>query len=250
MEANLRQKNIFKNNWIKEYTILDKFSSKKNEVHKVRCIFDIGDPPANIVVKKFKGKRWQCRLKREYTVLKGLENLKIPAPKVYLKCKNSLLLEYIQGRNFLELLEESERKKRRIPQDLIYGLCGYIYTFNKDFKETYWKDYILGDINLKNFLVEGEKFYKVDFEECKEGNAVEDAGRLCAYFLTYRPEFSQWKSRVFKDIYSILTKDFNMDKEKLVNEIFKEFEAMQKRRDMPSLTKKAKDFFINYNINF
>lgn len=239
MEEISLSKDFTQDKGIRSYKILEKFESKKNDVYRIRCIYKKGSF-SDLVLKKYRGRNWQQRLKKEYLVLKSLQDRKILVPESCFKGRNFLILQYIKGRTFLDFIEEYEEKKKELSENLIYGLCKYIYMFNKEAKEVFGKSLILQDINLKNFIVNGDKIFKVDFEECRNGVAEEDGGRLCAFLLTYRPEFSGWKLNLWGKIFKTLRDDFKLDSKKMKKEMFKEFKIMEKRRNMSFLEKTEK----------
>lgn len=113
------------------------------------------------------------------------------SPPIFEESEAALLMEYIAGRNVLDLyleLEKVEADVEKLAKQLNQSLqCLYDLA----------PGYRLGDINLRNFIfdVKRDMIRFVDYEESCLGEQEEDAGRLLAFLLTYRPVDTEWKRK-------------------------------------------------------
>jgi hypothetical protein len=103
--------------------------------------------------------------------------------------------------------------------------------FYKAMEQITGRRIILWDINLRNFLV-GYKLYGIDFEECREGAYEEDLGRLLAFIVTYAPAFTPYKIEFAREVYNALGSRLDLDRDRVMAETTKEFDAIRDRRGM------------------
>jgi tRNA A-37 threonylcarbamoyl transferase component Bud32 len=165
------------------FTRLRKFKSKRNDVYLIK------DQSENeYVMKKFK-----CPedMKKELEMLILLKERNINVPKVILWHDNTIIMEFIKGKTLLEIFEEYE-KENVAPQEIIEELYDWLVDFYALFKQDSNTSVIFGDVNFSNFIV-ADKIYGIDFEMCSHGEIEQDIGRLCAFALSYSPEFTDWK---------------------------------------------------------
>ncbi|SDK16731.1 RIO1 family regulatory kinase/ATPase domain-containing protein [Natronincola ferrireducens] len=232
-----------KNTNTERYTVEGKFYSKKNEVYKVKCFEENMNYSKILVVKKYL--QSLTNMENEIYFLTELYQRGVAVPKIYRVENNWVILEYIEGTTLLELLEAAENNsshlqhyqcqvKNYLTNQLLNWLEGfYFYT-----REVTGKNFILKDIHLRNFIMK-DHLVGVDFENCCEGEVEEDMGRLCAFILTYDPVWTPWKMHLVEELLTEAIKRFDLDEKKLMGEVGKEIDAINKRRKV----------FINKDLN-
>jgi thiamine kinase-like enzyme len=118
---------------------------------------------------------------------------------------------------------------------IIYKLSSWIKSFYEAVFDCCNEQIVLYDVNFKNFIITDTKIYGIDFEQSQAGSIAEDAGKLSAFALTYNPSMTEWKIK-FRNIFiDILSKELNIEKEKIITEEKKELKAIEKRRGIVTL---------------
>ncbi|HPB78775.1 MAG TPA: hypothetical protein PK516_00785 [Sedimentibacter sp.] len=197
-----------------------KLRSKRNNV------FRIVEDEGIYILKKFENHENYIR---EKEVLSILKKAGINVPSIIKAEENYLYLEDLGEVNFLEWYEEQE-KNNALDISMVYNLCSWFKDFYSAVFEFYKKQFILYDVNFKNFIICDNKVYGIDFEQVRPGHIEEDAGRLVAFGLTYNPSMTEWKMN-FRNIFiDILSNELNIEKEKIISEENKELAAIKKRR--------------------
>jgi len=197
-----------------------KLKSKRNNV------FRIVEDEGIYILKKFENHENYIR---EKEVLSILKKAGINVPSIIKAEENYLYLEDLGEVNFLEWYEEQE-KNNALDISMVYNLCSWFKDFYSAVFEFYKKQFILYDVNFKNFIICDNKVYGIDFEQVRPGHIEEDAGRLVAFGLTYNPSMTEWKMN-FRNIFiDILSNELNIEKEKIISEENKELAAIKKRR--------------------
>ena len=197
-----------------------KLRSKRNNV------FRIVEDEGIYILKKFENHENYIR---EKEVLSILKKAGINVPSIIKAEENYLYLEDLGEVNFLEWYEEQE-KNNALNISMVYELCSWFKDFYSAVFEFYKKQFILYDVNFKNFIICDNKVYGIDFEQVKPGHIEEDAGRLVAFGLTYNPSMTEWKMDFRNILINILSNELNIEKEKIISEENKELAAIKKRR--------------------
>lgn len=197
-----------------------KLRSKRNNV------FRIVEDEGIYILKKFENHENYIREKEVLSILKK-EGVNVPS--IIKAEENYLYLEDLGEVNFLDWYEEQE-KNNALDISMVYNLCSWFKDFYSAVFEFYKKQFILYDVNFKNFIICDNKVYGIDFEQVRPGHIEEDAGRLVAFGLTYNPSMTEWKMN-FRNIFiDILSNELNIEKEKIISEENKELAAIKKRR--------------------
>ncbi len=184
-----------------------KFNSKRNNVY-----FENG-----VVIKEFSSKEV---LEIEQKNLSTLKSIGLNVPNIISSNDKSITLQFIEGKNFCDYLEE-------LPLESFEKLAEYIFNFNKI--TTFNK----GDVNLRNFIFTKEnEVFAFDFEEnlCK-GKVETDIGRIISFISTYNPEFSCKKSEIVK-IFIDKSLSLGGDFFKIKDAFIKEIEDIINRRNL------------------
>lgn len=197
-----------------------KLRSKRNNV------FRIVEDEGTYILKEFENHENYIR---EKEVLSILKKAGINVPSIIKAEENYLYLEDLGEVNFLEWYEEQE-KNNALDISMVYNLCSWFKDFYSAVFEFYKKQFILYDVNFKNFIICDNKVYGIDFEQVRPGHIEEDAGRLSAFALTYNPSMTEWKMDFRNILINILSNELNIEKEKIISEENKELAAIKKRR--------------------
>lgn len=197
-----------------------KLRSKRNNV------FRIVEDENTYILKKFENHENYIR---EKEVLSILKKAGVNVPSIIKAEENYLYLEDLGEVNFLDWYEEQE-KNNALDISMVYELCSWFKDFYSAVFEFYKKQFILYDVNFKNFIICDNKVYGIDFELVRPGHIEEDAGRLSAFALTYNPSMTEWKMDFRNILINILSNELNIEKEKIISEEKKELAAIKKRR--------------------
>src|SRR4030042_2924019 len=245
-------KEFIKQNSIETIVAEEKLYSKKNDVYLIKVSYSCKSEK-HYIYKEFKGEDRSSRLKREiyfyeelccagaFTFLKNPEKQKLNVPRLYYVGKSFLILEFLGRKNLLDyVLEEENKEYIQIGKSYskpglsnykpLLDALGFITDFNNYMKAIKNRSYTLCDMNFRNFILVSERIFRVDFEDCREGEVEEDAGKFIAFFLTYKPEFTLWKKQLAASIKKHCITNLRMNGKLLEEEILKEFNSMKSRR--------------------
>ncbi len=243
MEPNSALQIFLKSSFLKQEDITsiyrkEKLFSRKNDVYRIEVQSMTGIK--NYVLKQYKGRDRQTRIKTElffYDLLGG-DELKVPG--IYYSDREVVVMEYMGSRTLLDYIiqEENLARDKDISGSRDYfvqlkhltGAIGYIYGFNKRLKRLTGKSYVLNDMNHRNFLFYSGEVCRVDLEECREGIVEEDIGKFIAFLLTYDPAFTEWKMSAADYMKSFCRDIMDADISTIDREIKKELVRMAARR--------------------
>lgn len=197
------------------------FYSKKNNVYLVRT------PSSRHVVKEY---NVHDRETREEQMFKTLEEKNVSIPELIYSCDNYIIMEYIDGSTLLDEFCKAEKSHSNI-DELAHGFAGWLRSFYNGTKDAYGCQAIVGDVNFRNFIIK-DRFYGIDFEDCRRGNIEEDAGRVCAFFICYEPAFTEWKKQMAGNLFKVLVRDLKLDPDYVKSEFKKELSMIEKRRKL------------------
>ncbi|MCD4669365.1 MAG: aminoglycoside phosphotransferase family protein [Actinomycetia bacterium] len=222
-KANIKVKDI------SGFSKIRKFYSKRNEVYLVEDSSDsVGE---NYVLKIFKGRQKEKRKRIEENFLKDLSKSFLNVPELLLTGKDYLLMEYIKGDTFLDILIQHEEGSSCDDRPFLM-VIDFIYDFYRHTLKSAGQSYILKDINLRNFIYKGDQLYQIDFEDCAPGYIEEDLGKLFAFILTYDPVFTDWKISRVKDLFKYLSDKYSADIDSIRSEMKKELISIEDRRSL------------------
>ncbi|MFO7151800.1 MAG: hypothetical protein DIU66_000985 [Bacillota bacterium] len=210
--------------------IVKQFRSKKNRVYLVHTRAIAGQEQY-CILKIFKNTEG---LYKESELLEILKGKSVRVPQILRTGSNYLILEYVDGENLTDLIERMENK--RLPPESLFpvadSLCEWLKSFYEVLREAFHKNIIMKDVNLRNFIVMDEKIYGIDFEEAGEGSPEEDLGKICAFLLTYEPEYTKSKLELVRYIFDTATKKLNLNPDAIAYEMERELFAIKKRRNL------------------
>ncbi|WP_326906683.1 RIO1 family regulatory kinase/ATPase domain-containing protein [Sedimentibacter sp. MB31-C6] len=197
-----------------------KLISKRNNV------FRIVENDSTYILKKFKN---QENYIKEIEILNVLKNAGVNVPSIIKSDENCIYLEDLGSVTLLDWYEEQE-KQNKLDINMVYNLCRWLKVFYREVLELHKEQVILTDVNFRNFIINDNEIYGIDFEQVCEGIILEDVGKFSAYALTYEPVMTEWKINFRNKFIDIMSKELNIDKEKIILEEKKELLAMERRR--------------------
>lgn len=179
---------------------LKKFKSKKNLVYKIEFTEKIVGFPKEIVVKFFRTQNAD----KEKSILEKLEQEGILVPKILFYKKRCMILENIEGENLCDfindqLAEVNDLKKVTdyIRDRIVFSIkklslwLANLHKKNILTSSTMEKAIVLnkGDTRLRDFILSAvnDEIYGLDFEDCYEGNHIDDLAWVCCALLDTNP---------------------------------------------------------------
>lgn len=230
---------------MESYIVKKRFISKRNEVYLIDLNIT-NEETSTYVLKKFIIDK-ESKSKEAF-LLKTLKQNGLNVPGIYFEGTDYLVLEYIKGYTLLEKLTSLEREQRtdiyyKENYRLLHDLFKWLQMLYKVTDKTLGKGYILGDINFRNFIV-NDKIYGIDLEDCSHRGYKEmDGGKFCAYLLTYRPSFTDWKIELTKLAIEMMTKEFNYTLYLIKKNMDEELKKIEARRNIKVDIHKIRQIF-------
>ena len=152
----------------------------------------------------------------------------VPVPKVYSCAYDLLVMEYIDGITLADFIEQNEAATPKMEAG---RLAREILHWFDAFYSAMQKGSIRGDVNCRNFLImQHGNIVGVDFETAHSGYREKDLGRLMAYILTYRPEYTPYKIELSDLLLEGFTAHFGLNPKLAILEKGWELDAMNDRR--------------------
>ncbi len=199
-----------------------KLTSKRNKVY--RLIEDEG----NSIFKTYIDKE---DMKMELSILRLLHSKNCRVPEVLRVTSNSIYLEDLGDETLLDWYERSENTNADNILPMILKLSDWFEAFYDTLCSSKYSNYIMGDVNFRNFLINNGEIYGIDFEQCREGKIEEDLGKLAAYSLTYDPMMTDWKKNFVKLLIEQLSIKLDISKDAISSEMDKELIKIRLRRE-------------------
>lgn len=173
---------------------------------------------------------YEC-MKSEIEMLRLLYNNDVNVPEIIDIKTDEVILEDLGDKTLLEWLENEEKNNSLDYHIIIIKLLTYFQDFYKVANDKNNVQYVLNDVNLRNFILKDDKIFGIDFELCKPGNIESDVGKFVAYVITNEPMATEWKYKFVNDFIHIFTLNFNLRTVILIKEIENELNNISKRRN-------------------
>ncbi len=154
-------------------------------------------------------------MKQELKLLQICTTLSITVPKVEHVGTDYIILEYINGINMGDLLENN------FSEIHIKKLSQWIFEFHTKLKNQMGIDWIKGDSRITNYIFSNNRVYGIDFEESNNGPWQKDIAEIATSILDLDPMFTDTKIKIAREFikqYLILRKNISK----------KEIEVLQK----------------------
>ncbi len=216
------------------YQVMRQFRSKRNQVCLVRA-HKVDGTECELVVKR--AGEQTADLSREAGLQALLHQRGLAVPQLLLAKPRYLVMQYIAGETLVDYLEGAEQRLPLSPhilqgavRPLAQQLAAWLRRFYRITADSFGHATIMGDVNLRNFLLCDGRVYGVDFEDARPGDIAEDAGRILAFALTYDPAFTPWKRAVVEELSLAFREMLQLPAEPLQRAMEAELKAIRRRR--------------------
>lgn len=169
-------------------------------------------------------------MKKEIEFLKILKDNKINVPDIIEIKNDTLILEDLGEITLLDWYENLEKLNSNDYKDEMINLIRWMNDFYHLTNTCFNKQFILSDVNFRNFIIKDNEVYGIDFEQAELGNIEKDAGKLVSYALTYKPAMTNWKVNFCDELINLLSLELKIDKELIIKEKEKELKNIYSRR--------------------
>lgn len=162
---------------------------------------------------------------REEEAYRILEPTGIAKAEILHKEEDVLILSYIDGVDYVELIEMQEKDGfSPIPWQRLYN---WLRDFHRG------TGLIYADPNLRNFLykTETKESFGIDFEECVPGEWSCMMAEICAFVLLYYPEHTETKKAIVNLISDMCLHDYPMPAEDFAHSIEEAENRIRLRRE-------------------
>ena len=172
--------------------------------HKGNILLILKD---EVVIKKYKHER---KAKNEFKNLKSLSSSGLRVPEPYILVGDTVVREYIKGKNVAELLANNVKEGQSIEDDTL-NYCIQVTKWLKQLKNK--TGLINKDPNLRNFIINPEgDLYCVDLEDLDTGSIEQSLGYLCQNLIVLDfPLSIEKRVRICEKIVSTMTDAVNLD---------------------------------------
>lgn len=134
----------------------------------------------------------------EVFILKTLRQQGFSVPEVLWYDNSVIIMPYIRGQLLADVLESSDRGE----QLWIDELAQWLFKLHRLMRSNNRLGLCMSDLNLRNFIFDGQKIYGLDFESLCFFPPERDLGVLCAFILNNDPMFTNWKYDLCRSLLS------------------------------------------------
>lgn len=198
-----------------------KLISKRNEVYR---IYDDDKTYISKIFTSFD------TFHKEKEILSIMKKEGANVPYIIKSSQNKILMEDLGEETLLDWYENLEKQNSNEYDCILLKLCAWLKKFYNISFAHYNEQFILRDVNFRNFIIKNNEIYGIDFEQSCPGKIETDAGKLTAYALTYEPYMTKWKIDFRNKFIDILSKELNLDKNLILIEEKNEIKSIEKRR--------------------
>lgn len=165
----------------------EKRFSRRNNVYFVEAI-TTGNMTQMYIIKEHKNKSTG----NEVFILNALNKQGLTVPDVLWHDNNIIIMPYIEGVLLADLLVDLE-----VDEAFWTGeLAKWLHKLHNCMNINSRVGLCMSDLNLRNFIFDGQKFFGLDFEEVCFYPPERDLGGICAFILNNDPMFVNWKYRI------------------------------------------------------
>jgi len=198
-----------------------KLTSKRNQVFRVVEI------NKTYITKKFSNIE---NVKKEVEFLQILKDNKLNVPNIIDIKNDTLILEDLGEITLLDWYENLESLNSNDYKDIMMKLARWMKDFYNLTNSCFNKQFILSDVNFRNFIIKDNEVYGIDFEQAELGNIENNAGKLVSFALTYKPAMTNWKINFCDEFINVLSLELKIDKELIIKEKEIELKKLYNRR--------------------
>ena len=193
--------------------ILCSFSSRRN---RVRLIESCDGP---VVEKAF-----ACGhdADHEAAIYRLLERSGLEAARLLKREDNRLILSFLEGEDYLTLLERQEREGLSLEPWI--GLLEWIGSFHRA------TGLVQRDMNLRSFLWRDGVAVGIDFEDCGLGNVTAMPSQLAAYVVLYERPHTETKEHIAACIQDYAVQSLHCSEREYLEQFAQAQEMLHQRR--------------------
>ncbi len=215
--------------WIRldDVNMREMLPSKKNHIYREQT------GRQEVVVKQITDPG-RFQMEKEIGTLLQETDLATPRRLAVNNQEQKIIYAYIPAVPLVDIIETEDLDKL---YTVFTRMSVWMMKFYTIIREKADKQYILGDVHLRNFIYDDREgvVYGVDFEECRPGRIETDVARLYTFILHYEPAFTPRK----KALADYLLKKFaaltELNEDFLQSEIERETaELLLRRRRIPT----------------
>lgn len=174
-------------------TRIEKEYSMRNQVYLTEVITE-HNLRKKFIIKKYIG----SATGNEVFILHMLKQYGLRVPQLTWYDDNIIVMEYIHGFLLADLLVD-----QKCDQKLwIYELARWLNELHGLMDISKQTCLCLADLNLRNFIFDGQVFYGIDFENVCFYPRERDLGVICAFILNNDPMFEKWKYSICSSLIS------------------------------------------------
>ncbi|MCL2818320.1 MAG: hypothetical protein FWD41_01110 [Actinomycetia bacterium] len=165
---------------------------------------------------------------KEMSVYEILDGSTVAHPRV-LKgyADNCMYFEYLDAPTVCDLLEQAEAGQidELVVRTAYEKMVDWLLAFNR------LTHLSMGDVNARNFLFDGHTLYGIDFEStCAVGPLEVDIGQALAFLMSYYPEDSLIKHRLYDSTSHYATTRHHLDQARIEDSYIRERQILTDRR--------------------
>lgn len=165
----------------------EKRYSRRNNVYFVEAI-TTGNMTQMYIIKE----HINTSTGNEVFILNALNKQGSTVPDVLWHDNRIIIMPYIDGVLLADLLVDLE-----VDEAFWTGeLAKWLYKLHSCMNINNRVGLCMSDLNLRNFIFDGQKFFGLDFEEVCFYPPERDLGGICAFILNNDPMFMNWKYRI------------------------------------------------------
>ena len=169
-------------------------------------------------------KRFACGhdAENEAAIYRLLDGSGLKAARLLKQEGALLILSFLEGEDFLTLLERQEREGLSLEPWI--GVLEWLASFHRV------TGLIQRDLNVRNFLWHDGISAGIDFDDCSSGDLTEMFAQLAAYVLLYERPHTETKERIAACIQSYAVQSLHCKEHEYTEQIVRAQEMLTQRR--------------------
>ncbi len=196
--------------------------SKKNHIYRGQT------GQQEVVVKHFTDPG-RFQMEKEIGTLLQETDLSTPRRLSVKEQEQEIIYAYVPAVPLVDIIETEDLHKLYA---VFTRMCAWMMKFYTIIREKTGRQYILGDVHLRNFIYDDrdDQIYGVDFEECRPGRIETDVARLYTFILHYEPAFTARKIKLSEYVQKTFLAALDLDEKFYLQEVARETEELLQRR--------------------
>ncbi|MGI6066077.1 MAG: hypothetical protein ACOYI2_06250 [Bacillota bacterium] len=164
---------------------------------------------------------------REPFIFRELASAGVKVPRVVWHNENIMVTEFISGTLLVDLMGNGDPRNQ--PPPWLDILARWFYRLHS-VKRSGGYYLSMPDLNLRNFIFNGQDFFGLDFESLVFYPPERDLGGLAAFILNSDPMFEPWKFGTVRHLIKVYGDMREIDKKAIEHYFYEEMETAAQRR--------------------